>query len=810
MKPSLKLSATLALIIFSFSASAQTFSPDSLAKKFHTFSTWCSPEKLYLHIDRTYFTTDETLWFEGYLSNAIKRSLVPESNYIYVELLKEDGEAASRVKVKRTEDGFPGYLYLSESLKTGWYTLRAYTMWQLNGAPEYMFNQRIKILGADAFPEEERSKGIPEYDVTFYPEGGRYFAGVKSTMCFKGLASDGRSIDVRGFLAEENGSVIFPIFSRYDGMGLFNFTPKEGVRYYLETEDGKRFFLPEPSKTGASVGIRNVKGNLLAYVNGIAPGRFFLAVRNSQEINVIAELTLDGRTRAFQLEKELCLPGINHALIVDEAGNIASERLFFVYDARVPVATITPDTYTPKPHGLINTKVTLKDPSGAPVDGKFSISITRGSFKNHQQADGIVSYRYLSSELKGNINTPSYYFDESRPLKERATNLDLLMVIQGWRYYDVETLLNPAPSKFKIKFLKEMEQSIRGRIDRRGKNDKMPRNFIFSVLIPKLNFKRFITVDQARFFTIDSLDFEEGTDFLINVSRTGIGGDYIPKWAGDTYAPAFKYYPAPGKVGAVVEKDKVPLVSEVVSVDTLSAAVVTASQADAFSEYADGHTVTGNELKMYADRTLIEYLTLRTPQFEYDGETMYNKNLRTSGPDAEETEDEDQAGTGGGEIDFEAGGGSGTVKLIVDDFENPWWSYEFVRCDEIEAVLVSTQPDALYNSPGGLVVLKLKPGASVSAVQTRPSLLYFVPLGYQKPKAFYSPRYDLGDKREGFDHRNTIFWSPAEKTLGGTTKISFSNTDQMDYPYIVRIEGLTESGVPFSAHTKLDFIDQSY
>lgn len=800
------LISVLSLICLGTCAFAQSFSPDSLQKRFSIFGSYCSPEKLYLHIDRTYFTAGETLWFKGYLEEAIQKSIVPCSNFIYVELLDNNGAAVCRTKVKRSGSGFPGHLTLGERLKTGTYTLRAYTLWQLNVEPDFLFNQSIDILGDSPAPKKQwQPVDKDKIDVSFYPEGGRYFAGVKSSIGFKAVDQMGRSVDVQGSLQDGSGNTLVGfIISRHDGMGCINFVPQQGEKYFFLLNSGKRFQLPDAAAEGVSLSIRRYKGKLYAAVSGTSRGTLYLLQRNHSFFNALAQFEFEGKTKLFELESELLSPGINHILIADGKGSILSERLFFHYDNAVPVCTLTAVEKAPKPHGVIHTALRLQDANGEPLDGECSVAVVRGSFKNHLQNEGLPAYMLLSSELKGHINNPDYYFDPSVNATERDKNMDLLMMIQGWRYYDIEKIITSAKGSFKIKQFREYVQTIKGRISQH-RAKKLPKNFIFSVMIPKLKFVKYTDVKTANSFTIDSLDFKEGTEFLISVTKPGLGRDYIPRWSGDTFAPDFKYYPAPGIAGAVVEEDKVPLVSDVVQIDTLNAAVVSAETKEVFNNAFGGTTRNADDLKAYENMTVIEYLTLTYPVFEYNGDIMYNRRLHNSDNGGEE-EEENAAGRN---ADTEFTDESGIVRLIYKDNEEPWWPYENIHIDEVEAISVSTMGDPSYNSPGGIVMINLKEGAKIAKAGTRDSFLYFIPLGYQKPSEFYSPRYDLGDKREGFDHRNTIFWTASNRISGGLSYITFCNTDQMDYPYIVRIEGITSGGTLFSGRSTLNF-EESY
>ena len=87
---------------------------DSLLLRFHTYSSLCSPEKVYLHYDRSCYTAGETVWFKGWIQESSRHSVLPPSNFIYTELLDGKGETLVRVKVKRDNGGFPGYLTLPD------------------------------------------------------------------------------------------------------------------------------------------------------------------------------------------------------------------------------------------------------------------------------------------------------------------------------------------------------------------------------------------------------------------------------------------------------------------------------------------------------------------------------------------------------------------------------------------------------------------------------------------------------------------------------------------------------------------------
>lgn len=795
----------LLLLCAAISKGASPFT-DSLATRYSVVTKWCSPEKLYLHIDRTYYAAGETIWYMGYLANASSVSAYPLSRYIYVELLDGSANVVSRAKIKMSEDGFPGHLDIPETAADGHYTLRAYTLWNMNNDPEYMFNQDIRVLGSSSKPAQAPEQG--GLDVTFYPESGRYFEGVPSVIAFKAMDGQGRSVSINGWIVKDDGSKVARARTMHDGMGMFSFTPEKGVRYSLETESGRVFHLPEAASDGAVINLKYDGGHIYAAARGFGGKHAALLLRDNFGISPLAEFEFDGKSRLYVIESSYLLPGINHLIVVDDSGTIFAERLFFVYDKaeNTPSCSVVKRRMKDLPRSAIDADVTLSDASGSPLDGQFSVSVVRAAFKEHHQDDGIVSYMRLSSELKGHINDPYHYFDSSVPEDERISQMDMLMMVQGWRYYDLSKILSRKNESIILKHTKEKWQEIRGRIDR-SIGHKTPKRFIFGVMIPKLGFKRFMEVEEGNNFIIDSLDFPENTEFLINASRTGLGFGYQPKWNGDVLADAFKYHPAPGDAAEITPETDIPMANGVWDVDTLNAAVVTAEKEETFGSTIFGHTVSGRELETYRNYTLIEFLRVKAPTFEYDGESMHNRNFAGSmrnfaaGTYSDEESPFDLSNdTFGPEEES-----NGSVMLIVDDIQQPWFGYDMLYVDDIAGIAISTHPDPVYGSSGGSVAIKLKSPDAVKRFDDRsPSLLYCVPLGYQQPKEFYSPRYDRGEKAEDYDSRNTIYWNPAVRLSNGKARLQFCSSDQLDWPYYVRVEGLTASGIPFSHYCELD------
>ena len=79
------------------------------------------------------------------------------------------------------------------------------------------------------------------------------------------------------------------------------------------------------------------------------------------------------------------------------------------------------------------------------------------------------------------------------------------------------------------------------------------------------------------------------------------------------------------------------------------------------------------------------------------------------------------------------------------------------------------------------------------------------PLGYQKPAAFYSPRYDVNQAGpdDGTDLRSTVYWNPNVIIEDGISQFSFFATDIPGTSYTITVEGLTDQGEIIAKSAKI-------
>lgn len=103
-------------------------------------------EKVFLHTDKPYYYGGEALWFKGYMNYIVPEMRDSLSGLLYVELINPQRKIIAE-RLLRIDSGFVhGDFYLSDTLSSGTYFLRAYTNWMRNYGAGQIFTKPIPVL----------------------------------------------------------------------------------------------------------------------------------------------------------------------------------------------------------------------------------------------------------------------------------------------------------------------------------------------------------------------------------------------------------------------------------------------------------------------------------------------------------------------------------------------------------------------------------------------------------------------------------------------------------------------------------------
>lgn len=138
---------TLLPILFSCSLHAQAEQDilQSILSKLADYTSRYPREEIFVHTDKDEYIAGEDLWFKVYLADRKSFRSSPYSSIAYLEVLNIENKPVLRKMVHLADGAGPGHMILPDSLKTGFYTLRAYTNLMKNSLPYNCFSKEITI-----------------------------------------------------------------------------------------------------------------------------------------------------------------------------------------------------------------------------------------------------------------------------------------------------------------------------------------------------------------------------------------------------------------------------------------------------------------------------------------------------------------------------------------------------------------------------------------------------------------------------------------------------------------------------------------
>ena len=469
MKTVRLLGIVLCLALFRTSVCAQAAQGDSqalsaLSSRLRLFGERIPQEKVFVHMDNTCYFLGDTIWFAAYTrqTNTDKPSKI--SRVLYAELWNNDGYLVERKLIEMKEGSGHGCFALSDSLYGGFYELRAYTRWQLNWgitekshttyAEDWFYNKAMAKefyrdydkLYSRVFPvyDKPQTPGEFHHDMTMrpkrryfrdageaptlqlslFPEGGNLVAGIPCRVAFEAATSEGEALE---------GTLQHSIAAVSRGRGLFTLTPQAGEEYTFTftATDGRTVTakLPQAETDGVALSVVRQDDEWVISVaaQGLAAQRpLGLTIMHEGKVEWFEEI----KEKRFEIKD---LPaGVHQAIVFDAEGRVWADRLFFVTKPELLEPTLTVSGLKEQYEPFEQIELDINGKSG---EARLSLAI-RDAFKQDYTYDSgnILTEMLLSSEIKGFVPQPEYFFEKDDEEHRRA--LDLLMMTQGWRRFN--------------------------------------------------------------------------------------------------------------------------------------------------------------------------------------------------------------------------------------------------------------------------------------------------------------------------------------------------------------------------------------
>lgn len=796
----------LAVVSLAF-VSPQNGVLQTLERHLANWHTTYAPEKVYLHLDKPRYTPGQQIWLKGYVVEAASLQPSTKSGVLYVDLLDTNNKSVERLTLKTVNGKANGDIVLPANLPLGTYTLTAYTQWMRNFGEEHFFRRAINIIG-EKTAEEKSTKTAQQIDLQFFPEGGDLVQGLQSRVAFKATKPDGRGIALTGEVYDAQNQKVLEFKDTHLGMGAFALQPQQGQRYTARVtfEDGSKaeYTLPEAKQTGFVLSVEetsdpnqvqlSVKSNVAGRQSLVLTGISRDAVQHTEQFNLEA-----GQSFNKQISKADFPTGIARFNLATASGEPLAERLVFIDNNDNLNISLTTDKKTYAGREQVTMQVLARDKQGKPVAADFSLAITDDELVTPDlQGLNINAYLLLTSDLRGYVQNPGYYFESNDAARQKA--LSYLLMTQGWRRFSWQQM---AKGEFPdLQYSPEKDLAVRGTlVTDRGKPVKGGE----ALLYLKGQHLAFITTetDQNGRFAFEGFDFSGPVDMVVQgTDARGRRKHLQVKIDEQTFQPELPAIPAPQSEGLVASA----------SPELLTAGKVELAAADEVNPELTLKGILLKDVEIQGEADMVQPFKLHRR-----ADAIINAKDLPAAPSGNILESLQGRVAGvqvyrSGPNDFRARiRGSRTAPLyLIDGVPVEERSTSMLNQFDISRIEILKDPASasLYGgrASGGVIALYTRQGSeAMQEVEPGKYIIIHRAQGYSKVREFYSPQYDgkTPASREP-DLRTTLYWNPSVQTNAqGKATVTFYAADR-NTTYRAIMEGISDAGKSGRGSTTFD------
>ncbi len=427
----------LSCITFSIFSEINAQNIDSTIEK---YANEYGQERTYLHYDKSTYAPGETVWFKAYLMQGIFPAIA--SKTLYVDWTDDKGNLLLHGLSPLLDATAIGQFEIPEAYTGKFIHIKAYTKWMLNFDTAFLYNNDIRILTKSNILQSSKITIVPS--IHFFPEGGDIVANVLNKVAFKANDQYGRPVNIKGIIQGKTGTTVENLNVIHDGMGYFFITPKDGDAFTAKWKDekGKQFTteLPPVKTTGVAFQVTQSDKN-----------RTLLIRASPQQAAVLGQVHIIGtmyQHEVFKVTKDIStgeaksivpiqdLPsGILTITVFNNKWNPLAERITFINNGEY---LFYPEMEVQ--HWGLNKRARNEIEISVPdsLDANLSVAVSDIDI-DADSSDHIISHLLLTSDLKGKVFNPAWYFSNNSD--SLSQQLDLVMLTNGWRRFNWEEVV---------------------------------------------------------------------------------------------------------------------------------------------------------------------------------------------------------------------------------------------------------------------------------------------------------------------------------------------------------------------------------
>jgi hypothetical protein len=641
----------------------------------------------------------------------------------------------------------------------------------------------------------------PAIDAQFFPEGGYLITGIRSRVAFKALKPDGLGIDSKGTIVDNNGAAVANFESQHLGMGVFAFTPENGKTYKANFTfaDGSKssFDLPNVRNEGINLSVNNSLKDSISIKITTNDGffqknqskTFYVMAQSNGIVCYAAQTVLKNSTYTASIPKDKFPTGILQITVFSSKGTPLSERLVFIQNNDQLDVNMKTDQSNYSRRQKMRVLVSAKH-KGLPAEGNFSVAVINESVVSSDDDDSpnILSHLLLTSDLRGFIEKPGYYFNHKD--EKTVTDLDVLMLTQGYRRFSYRNIL--ADKNPPITFFPEQGIAVSG-ILRNNTGLPIAKGNV-RLFIPDKAYSTTTTTDANGAFRFPNVLVSDTSKIKISARDNANSNNLMLSMDPLVGPPSTLYINPTGEVANIDSALRPYLQNSKRQFNiprTLEGVVIKAKPTIKKADHSDYGTLSG--LSMIADHT-IDGERFKDCNFFADcmvtaglGLTYDNNNFYIT---------RDYNGGKKIPVAYYVNGMSVDYNYLMNVDPKMVETVEIFNNDGVSSINRTTGTNGVLS----IITKKQPKGEKISkeellALLPKAYEVEFIPGGYSTARTFYSPKYEnTSGNQAATDFRSTIYWNPLVLTdKAGNTSFEFFNSDGTG-TYKAVIEGIDKDG----------------
>ena len=633
-------------------------------------------------------------------------------------------------------------------------------------------------------------------DVQFFPEGGDLIAGLAKKVAFKAVASNGKGIRIKGKIIDSKKKEVATFEDLGLGMGTFSMLPVLGETYkaVVSFDNGteRTFDLPTVVSDKINVVFTTQDAEFINlglvtnedYFKKVEGKPYYIFGQLNGHLVYAAQVSIKSSAVAIKIPKKELPNGIVQLTLITPDGQPISERLVFIQPQQLIDIKVSSDKPSYARKDLVKLKLNLNNYIDS-LPGTFSVSVVDEKKVPYNDDDdrGIVSNMLLTSDLKGYVEKPNYYFNSKN--ENRTEALDALLLTQGFRRFEYADLI-----KGKLPMVRYMPEEgivISGIL--RDNVGKLQTGAGLLLTIPGGAIKKDAYTDAQGRFAFDKLVFADSLKATVNARSNAnyrslvitMDPTEFPKIDEENPYKSSFVQNIDQNLQAYLDNSKKEFrTSNLIEEVVVTKRVENKQTSKDFSALSglsmpehriDGSRFAGCNVLSMCLNTMLTGITYDTNTLKYYITRNYNQGSRVP------------------------------VQFFLNGMPIDEPSLNAIQVPEIESVEIFLRDDLgtvrnLYQNDGVVSIITKKEKkqprmtlAQIEAMLPKSNVIDFYPLGYIKERKFYTPKYSTAESKQTSDYRTTVYWNPdirIEKS--GEINLEFYNADGTG-KYKVVVEG---------------------